>query len=88
MSTTGYPRAEHKRLSRQCEAMLARLKEGPTSNGELARFSLKYTSRLSDLRAAGYDIRILSRNTKSGVTVYRLVPPSQPSLASLWESQA
>ena len=73
---------EHRRLSRQCEDILARLKQRPTSNHELAAISLKYTSRISDLRAAGYDVAIHSRDYKSGLVVYRLVPPSQREMFS------
>jgi hypothetical protein len=34
--------------------------------------SLKYTSRISDLRHAGYDVRVVERDYASGRTVYRL----------------
>lgn len=60
------------RLSRQCQAIVTRLQQGPASNTVLAGYSLKYTSRISDLRAKGYDIRVDFRDTRSGVTVYRL----------------
>jgi hypothetical protein len=45
------------RLAGQNLAVLARLQRGPATNQELAAISLKYTSRISDLRAAGYVIR-------------------------------
>jgi hypothetical protein len=66
------PPEEARRLSGQCAAILARLHQGPATNRELAGLSLKYTSRLSDLRAAGYDVRVVERDYASGRTVYRL----------------
>lgn len=63
---------ERKRLSRQCEAILLRLRAGPATNAELAQIALKYTSRISDLRKAGYDVRVTRRERKSGVTVYEM----------------
>lgn len=65
---------EIRRLSRQCQHILERLQRGEATNKELAGLSLKYTARISDLRAAGYDVQVKSRNTKTGLTVYRLVP--------------
>jgi hypothetical protein len=44
------------RLTGQNAAILARLRRGPATSGELAALSLKYTGRISDLRAAGYTI--------------------------------
>ena len=48
------------RLENQCRTILALLKgrgnQGAT-NAELARIALKYTSRISDLRDSGHDIR-------------------------------
>lgn len=58
------------RLSGQNSLILTRLKEGPATNTELASISLKYTSRISDLRAAGYVIQCLRR--QGGVNVYVL----------------
>ena len=40
----------------QNSIILAALREGPLKNYELARISLKYTSRISDLREAGFTI--------------------------------
>lgn len=67
------PVVERRRLSAQCAAILARLEQGPATNGELAAVALKYTSRLSDLRAAGYRIEAGPRDHRTGVVVYRLV---------------
>lgn len=63
---------ELRRLSRQCQAILDRLKQRPASNRELAVLSLKYTSRISDIRAAGWDVVVQSRDHRSGLTVYEL----------------
>lgn len=63
---------ERARLARQCGAILERLKRGRATNAELAAMSLKYTSRISDLRKAGYAIEVVSRDYKTGVTVYEL----------------
>jgi hypothetical protein len=65
-------RAERKRFKGQCGKILAMLEAGTTSNNVLACVSLKYTSRLSDLRQAGYDIRVDSRDYSTGLTTYRL----------------
>jgi hypothetical protein len=63
---------EKPRLSRQCALILERLQKGSVTNFELAAMALKYTSRISDLRKAGYTIGIISRNQVTGETVYRL----------------
>lgn len=44
------------RLSRECRGVLERLQQGRQSSRDLAAVSLKYTARISDLRAAGYEI--------------------------------
>ena len=64
---------EAPRLSKQCAAILARLQEGPATNRELAAISLKYTSRISDLRAAGYEVSITARDHETGLNTYALV---------------
>lgn len=58
------------RLSGQNQAILERLRRGPCTNVELAKLSLKYTSRISDLRAAGFTITA-DRKPK-GLTIYTL----------------
>lgn len=60
------------RLSAQCQAILDLLRDGPRTNTELVEVAMKYTSRISDLRKAGYDIRAIERRS-NGVTVYQLV---------------
>ena len=63
---------ERPRLTGQNAEILARLRCGPATNRELARISLKYTSRISDLRKAGYDVRVISRDRRTGHTLYEL----------------
>ena len=60
------------RLSRQCEAILARLKEGPATNRELADIAMKYTSRISDLRKAGHAVTVFDQDHAAGFARYRL----------------
>lgn len=69
---------ERRRLSAQCAAILDRLQRGPASNRELAGVSLKYTSRISDLRKAGYDVQVAARDVRSGLTTYVLRPSREP----------
>lgn len=65
--------AARPRLSRQCLAILERLKQGPATNLELAGLGiLKYTGRISDLRAAGCVILIDAQDHRTGRTLYRL----------------
>ena len=60
------------RLKGQNAATLERLRAGRATNKELAGIALKYTSRLSDLRAAGYDERCVRQDRVSGVAHYAL----------------
>ncbi len=64
--------ADAPRLDSQCDRMLARLQQGPATNVELSGISLKYTSRITDLRKMGHDI--LCQKRPNGLTIYRLVP--------------
>lgn len=66
--------AEAPRLSNQCRLILERLRAngGRATNRELADVSLKYTGRISDLRAAGYVITVVERNHETGLNVYAL----------------
>jgi hypothetical protein len=61
------------RLSRQCELILERLRRGPALNAELAEISLKYTSRISDLRKAGYCVLCQPVDVAAGTFRYELV---------------
>ena len=65
-------RAERRRLSDQCSLILGRLQHGRASNKELSGIALKYTSRCSDLRKAGHDVRVVERNRATGLTWYAL----------------
>ena len=56
-------------------AILERLRAGPATNVELAAMSLKYTSRLSDLRAAGHVIEC--KRGPGRVNVYTLKEANQ-----------
>lgn len=58
------------RLTGQNAAILERLKRGPATNQELVDYSLKYTSRISDLRAKGY--RISCERGEGGLNTYTL----------------
>tara|TARA_Y100000310_G_scaffold316852_2_gene369061 strand:+ start:2515 stop:2820 length:306 start_codon:yes stop_codon:yes gene_type:complete len=62
--------ADHPRLRGQNAMILARLQRGPATNAELSTISLKYTSRISDLRAAGFEVTC--ERVKGGTTLYRL----------------
>lgn len=66
------PSAAKPRLSRQCLAVLLRLQQGPASNRELSEIALKYTGRLSELRAAGYAVEIVEQDHATGRFVYAL----------------
>jgi hypothetical protein len=65
-------KAERKRLTGQCGVILAMLRQGRATNVSLSHYSLKYTSRLSDLRKRGNDIRVVGRNRVTGLTWYAL----------------
>ena len=54
------------RLTGQNAAILARLREGPAHNHELAQIALKYTSRISDIRSW------LENNTGETITCERM----------------
>lgn len=73
------PLVERRRLSDQCWSCLMQFKRPAsrpdlpfqTTNGELAKVSLKYTSRISDLRRAGHKIAVVRRDRKTGSTTYQ-----------------
>lgn len=58
------------RLTGQNLRILNRLRLGPASNTELSGISLKYTSRISDLRKHGFDIEC--RRQAGGWNLYYL----------------
>lgn len=63
---------ERVRLSRQCQAILERLRLGNVTNDELAKIARKYTNRVSELRQAGYAIECYEHDYETGLTRYRL----------------
>lgn len=67
------PKQDRRRLEGQNAAILEILRAGIATNTELARVSLKYTARISDIRAAGYEIE--ARRVKGGLWEYRLIEP-------------
>ena len=58
-------------LKPQCRIILDLLKLGPVTNMELVRVALKYGARLSELRQAGFDVRMVGRGP-GGMRVYAL----------------
>ena len=64
---------EAPRLSRQCRDILMRLRQGTATNSELAGIALKYTGRISDLRAAGCVIDVIHRDHATGLVMYKLI---------------
>lgn len=63
--------AEVRRLAGQNLRLLLRLREGPATRRELTAIALNPTARVSDLRKAGYDIRVTERR-ESGWSIYVL----------------
>ena len=63
---------EIRRLSAQNAAILARLQRCPASNRELVEIAINFRARISDLRAAGYNIPAPVEDRASGVAWYRL----------------
>lgn len=64
--------AERARLSAQCSRILGRLQYGRVTNRELSEIALKYTNRVSEIRRAGHDVRLVSRDYATGLTYYAL----------------
>lgn len=65
------------RLSGQNAAILALLREGrEVSNVEMAKIAMKHTSRISDLRASGYNVKLVRREG-NGVCWYMLQEESR-----------
>jgi hypothetical protein len=73
---THVEREERPRLVGQNLAIYERLKRGPATNFERAEISLKYTSRVSDLRKAGYTVVVVDRDRTTGRTMYELIERS------------
>ncbi len=69
-------RREAQRLSTQCVKMIRLLQSrARVPNRELARMALKYTSRISDLRDAGYLVVCTPDPVEDGLTWYSLRDP-------------
>jgi TPP-dependent trihydroxycyclohexane-1,2-dione (THcHDO) dehydratase len=68
-------REERPRLKRQAIAVLERLQAGRASNLELvdAGGGVRYSARIAELRAVGYDVQIVERDHATGRVVYELV---------------
>lgn len=61
------------RLSKKCLEVLEMLRKGEVTNVELVQVALDYRGRIRDLRAAGFQIQCLDKQSKSGVTRYKLM---------------
>jgi len=72
--------AERARLSDQCSLILGRLMQGPATNRELSGIALKYTSRTSELRKRGHDVRCTAKNWATGLSWYCLYVDGKPCL--------
>lgn len=70
IKANGAPAADQPRLQGQNLAIFEALKSGPKTNKELAAISLKYTSRISDIRAAGFAVEC--ERLGGGLSRYRL----------------
>ena len=74
---------EKTRLNRQCLAIIKRLLESNATNRELSTTSLKYTSRLSEIRHAGIGIEIITRDYDTGLVTYRIALADRERAAEL-----
>lgn len=71
-----------KRLSKQCEKILHRLRQGPATNFELAQIALKYTGRIDEIRQhlrATTGERLIARRVQGSEWIYRIEPALHPS---------
>lgn len=68
------PVSDQPRLSRQANAILARLRVGRATRRELTELALNVTARISEIRQAGYDVRVVEWDHTSGKTIYQLMP--------------
>jgi len=64
---------EQQRLSGQSRLILARLQQGPMTRDEISAIGRNVTARVSDLRKAGYNVRCIEHNRKTGFSRYALV---------------
>jgi hypothetical protein len=63
---------EAPRLSRQCHAILDRLRRGRATNRELVAIAINHTGRISECRRVGHDIRVVDEDRKTGYAQYAL----------------
>lgn len=64
------------RLAKQERKVLDLLRGGQlVSNSELARISLKYFTKISNLRGKGYEIELVAEDRETGEAWYRLQNP-------------
>jgi hypothetical protein len=66
------PAESKPRLKSQCMTILDRLRQGRTPNTSLAGIALNYRGRVDDLRKAGFDVRCVEQDRKSGLAWYAL----------------
>lgn len=64
---------EVSRLAGQNAVILARLRSGPCTREEIAAIGRNPTARISDLRKAGYDVRCIEHDRKTGFSRYALI---------------
>ena len=67
----GVPEEDKTRAETQCSKIHEMLKSGPCTNRQLSQVSMKYTSRISDLRKQGVNIP-KPENLGGGLTEYRI----------------
>lgn len=66
--------ADRERFASSTQKIVDRLLQGPATNAELSKISLKYTSRISDARKRGYQITCTRKDSiGTGLTEYRIV---------------
>jgi hypothetical protein len=71
--TLGTVADEKNRAGRHRDAILALLREGSATNGDLeAVGGNRFGARIHELRKDGHVIEIVHRNRESGLTLYRL----------------
>ena len=63
---------ERPRLTRQCLAVLERLRQGPATTMELIPISTRFSARLHELRKQGWIIETDRIDKASGVSLYTL----------------
>lgn len=64
--------AEKARFKGHCGKILQLLKKGKATNRDLAGISLRYSARIHELRQAGHNIALVSKDNKTGLSTYEL----------------